>query len=226
MKDKLIAKFHRREARIAVIGLGYVGLPLAVNFAQAGYEVIGIDLDRRKVAAINSGESYIEDVPSEAIAVLVNETSLVLADGQAVIAGDHTNSPASQPVGGAPRLIATSDYALLASLPAGLVLNSPNEGPAILDFTHHFALSGNYHRNGDAILKSMRFFGGTEDEARRIADEVKPQYVAYCQRDPALEQLKPESGEMKQRILRGDYPSWLEPLSGPDDRLIVMRFRG
>ena len=119
-----------------------------------------------------------------------------------------------------------SDYALLASLPAGLVLNSPNEGPAILDFTHHFALSGNYHRNGDAILKSMRFFGGTEDQARRIADEVKPQYVAYCQRDPALEQLKPESGEMKQRILRGDFPSWLEPLSGPDDRLIVMRFRG
>jgi len=50
---------------VGVIGLGYVGLPLAVAFAQEGCEVIAIDVDARKVAAINAGESYIEDVPSE-----------------------------------------------------------------------------------------------------------------------------------------------------------------
>jgi len=50
---------------VGVIGLGYVGLPLAVAFAREGHEVVAIDVDTRKVAAINAGESYIEDVPSE-----------------------------------------------------------------------------------------------------------------------------------------------------------------
>jgi UDP-N-acetyl-D-glucosamine dehydrogenase len=50
---------------IGVIGLGYVGLPLAVAFAEAGEEVVGVDLDPRKVHAIAAGESYIEDIPSE-----------------------------------------------------------------------------------------------------------------------------------------------------------------
>jgi UDP-N-acetyl-D-glucosamine dehydrogenase len=50
---------------VGVIGLGYVGLPLAVAFAEAGEEVVGVDVDPRKVHAIASGESYIEDIPSE-----------------------------------------------------------------------------------------------------------------------------------------------------------------
>jgi UDP-N-acetyl-D-glucosamine dehydrogenase len=49
---------------VGIIGLGYVGLPLAVAFAEAGEEVIGVDLDQSKVAAIEAGESYIEDIPS------------------------------------------------------------------------------------------------------------------------------------------------------------------
>ena len=52
---------------IGVIGLGYVGLPLAVAFAKAGEDVVAVDVDPRKVAAIAAGESYIEDVPSEAL---------------------------------------------------------------------------------------------------------------------------------------------------------------
>jgi UDP-N-acetyl-D-glucosamine dehydrogenase len=51
--------------RVGIIGLGYVGLPLAVAFAEAGHEVVGIDTDPRKVDALARGESYIEDVPSE-----------------------------------------------------------------------------------------------------------------------------------------------------------------
>ncbi len=53
---------------VGVIGLGYVGLPLAVAFAQEGHDVIAVDLDPRKVAAIEAGESYIEDVPSVLLA--------------------------------------------------------------------------------------------------------------------------------------------------------------
>ena len=52
-------------ATVGIIGLGYVGLPLAVAFAQEGCEVIAVDVDSRKIAAIGAGDSYIEDVPSE-----------------------------------------------------------------------------------------------------------------------------------------------------------------
>ena len=49
--------------KIGIVGLGYVGLPLAVAFAEAGHEVRGLDLDPAKVEALNAGRSYIEDVP-------------------------------------------------------------------------------------------------------------------------------------------------------------------
>jgi UDP-N-acetyl-D-glucosamine dehydrogenase len=61
LKDKIDA----RSARIGVIGLGYVGLPLAVEFARAGFDVTGFDVDEAKVAAINCGRSYIGDVRSD-----------------------------------------------------------------------------------------------------------------------------------------------------------------
>jgi UDP-N-acetyl-D-glucosamine dehydrogenase len=56
--------------KIGIIGLGYVGLPLAVEFAEAGHDVVGLDTDPRKIAAIQDGESYIEDVASERLAGL------------------------------------------------------------------------------------------------------------------------------------------------------------
>ena len=59
-----------RKAKTGVIGLGYVGLPLAVEFGRAGYEAIGFDLDARKVNAINEGRSYIDDVPTAHVAEL------------------------------------------------------------------------------------------------------------------------------------------------------------
>ena len=55
----LKTKIKQKEAQIGVIGLGYVGLPLAVEFAKAGFPVTGIDVDESKVAGINSGENYI-----------------------------------------------------------------------------------------------------------------------------------------------------------------------
>ncbi len=61
LKDKLLAK----EAKLSVIGLGYVGLPLSMEFVRAGYRVIGIDTNEEKVKSLMSGESYIPDVPSE-----------------------------------------------------------------------------------------------------------------------------------------------------------------
>jgi len=60
-----------KEARIAIIGLGYVGLPLAVEFAKAGFHVIGYDVDAAKTAALNAGTSYIPDVPAADVAACV-----------------------------------------------------------------------------------------------------------------------------------------------------------
>lgn len=64
-------KLADRSARLGVIGLGYVGLPLAIEFARAGFEVVGIDVDAKKVAQLQKGESYIKDVPSEHVAEAV-----------------------------------------------------------------------------------------------------------------------------------------------------------
>ena len=61
-------KIDSRSARTGVVGLGYVGLPLAVEFARSGFHTTGIDLDARKVEAINAGRSYIPDVPTSDVA--------------------------------------------------------------------------------------------------------------------------------------------------------------
>ena len=60
-------KLQSREARLGVIGLGYVGLPLAMEFASAGFHVTGIDTDAEKVRLLGEGESYIQDVASERV---------------------------------------------------------------------------------------------------------------------------------------------------------------
>ena len=64
----LFEKISSRQAKVSVIGLGYVGLPLGVLFAEAGFPVTGIDLDRKRVDAVNAGESYVLDVPSDQLA--------------------------------------------------------------------------------------------------------------------------------------------------------------
>src|SRR3990172_8440433 len=70
-KQQLLDRLHSRTAIIGVVGMGYVGLPLAVEFARAGYHVIGLDLLPDKVDRLNAGVSYIPDVPTETLAPLV-----------------------------------------------------------------------------------------------------------------------------------------------------------
>ena len=60
----LLRKIRSREARVGVIGLGYVGLPLAVEFARAGFRVTGFEVDAARAAQLNAGDSYIPDVPA------------------------------------------------------------------------------------------------------------------------------------------------------------------
>lgn len=84
--SQLLSKIETRKASVGIIGLGYVGLPLAVVFATVGYRVIGIDIDERKVDAINRGESYIEDIPTERVRGLVAEGRLAATTDFAALA--------------------------------------------------------------------------------------------------------------------------------------------
>ena len=78
---ELKEKIRNRQAKIGIIGLGYVGLPLAVEFAKAGFEVTGFDVDVAKVDSINHGHSYIGDVPSEDVSCTVKAGKLKAVTG-------------------------------------------------------------------------------------------------------------------------------------------------
>lgn len=67
MKAAVIQKFNDKTAKVGIVGLGYVGLPLAIRYSEAGYKVIGFDIDPSKVTAINQGKSYIEHIPAISI---------------------------------------------------------------------------------------------------------------------------------------------------------------
>jgi UDP-N-acetyl-D-glucosamine dehydrogenase len=84
--EQLKEKITSRTARVGIVGLGYVGLPLAVEFAGAGFSVTGIDLDERKTASIAKGESYILDVPSSTLGRFVEEGKLDATTDFSVVA--------------------------------------------------------------------------------------------------------------------------------------------
>ena len=78
-------KIKDKTAKVGVIGLGYVGLPLAVEFVKAGYNVLGIDVDEVKIKAINSGKNYIEDIEDEIISKVVKANKLRATDDFSVV---------------------------------------------------------------------------------------------------------------------------------------------
>ena len=76
IKEALLKKLKDKTARMAILGMGYVGLPLAVVFAEAGFNVTGVDPDKRKVDSVNKGLSYIPDAPTEQLTKLVKSGRL------------------------------------------------------------------------------------------------------------------------------------------------------
>ena len=81
----LYNKINNKEANIGVIGLGYVGLPLAIEFAKAGFNVSGIDVDDKKIAAINKGNNYISDIDDSLLMDLVKKGKLKATKDTSII---------------------------------------------------------------------------------------------------------------------------------------------
>ncbi|HSR48597.1 MAG TPA: nucleotide sugar dehydrogenase [Anaerolineales bacterium] len=125
--ENLIERFRSRQAEIGIVGLGYVGLPLAIVLAEAGFKVTGIDLDPKKVEAIRRGESYIEDIPSAEVAALVQSGRLQASSDFGSLAGADGVSicvPTPLRKTGDPDLsfIVSATQALRPALHAGMVV--------------------------------------------------------------------------------------------------------
>ena len=82
----LAERIRNGDARAGVVGLGYVGLPLAVEIAESGMSVVGIDVQASKVEAINAGRSYVLDVPGERVSGLVEKGLLKATTDFATVA--------------------------------------------------------------------------------------------------------------------------------------------
>ena len=93
-------KIKDHTAKVGIVGLGYVGLPLAVEFAQAGFEVVGIDIAQSKVDDLNNGISYIQDIPTETLRPLVESGKLRATSDYAAVADlDTINVCVPTPLG-------------------------------------------------------------------------------------------------------------------------------
>ena len=86
MSNNLQSRIKSQDAKIGVVGLGYVGLPLAVEFAKAGFSVTGIDIAQERVDQLNRGDNYISDVDDSELASLVESKVLVAMNDYAVVA--------------------------------------------------------------------------------------------------------------------------------------------
>jgi UDP-N-acetyl-D-glucosamine dehydrogenase len=146
---ELLDKIRSRKARTGVIGLGYVGLPLAIEFARAGFKAVGIDVDQRKVDAVNAGTSYIVDTASEEVASLVTTE----------------------------RLRATSDFSVIAELDTiNICVPTPLRKTKDPDMTFILAAVGEIkkyiHQDQLVILESTTYPGTTDEVVLPALEEA------------------------------------------------------
>jgi len=133
-------KILEKRARVGIVGLGYVGLPLAVEFARAGFTVIGIDISREKTKRVNAGDSYVGDVPSGVLKPLVESGKLrATTDFSAVLELDTINICVPTPL----RKTKDPDMSFIVS--------------SCQEIAHHF------HAGQLVILESTTYPGTTDE---------------------------------------------------------------
>ncbi len=150
--DSLIKKIEQKSAKIGIIGMGYVGLPLALEFCKVGFDVTGIDLDKKKIDFINNGKSYIEDATDADI-------------GSAVRKG---------------RLHATTDFSVLQQIDTvSICVPTPLRKTKDPDISYIISATKEikkYLHPGQLIVLESTTYPGTTDEIilPELASEVNP----------------------------------------------------
>ena len=139
-RSVLQEKIATRTARVGVLGLGYVGLPLCVEFARAGFTVVGLDVVKDKVANLNSGRSHVEDIPSSALAAIIAEK----------------------------RFHATTDFSEIATLDAAIIcVPTPLRKTKDPDISYVVsavkAVAKHVHKDMLIVLESTTYPGTTEE---------------------------------------------------------------
>jgi UDP-N-acetyl-D-glucosamine dehydrogenase len=147
--DTLIERFNARRGVVGIIGLGYVGLPLAATFAEAGFAVIGFDIDASKVEQLRKGHSYIRHVPAARLGAFLQPT----------------------PPHAGPAFYATSDYSLLTQCDAILIcVPTPlteNREPDLSYVTGTAAAIAPHLRRKQLVVLESTTYPGTTDEVVR-----------------------------------------------------------
>ena len=151
----LADRFRRRQAVIGVIGLGYVGLPLAATFCEAGFATIGFDVDAAKVKALGQGRSYIRHVPSARLAPLVRQ---------------------ARPPAGQSGFYPSAGYALLGDCDAILIcvptpLTENREPDLSYVVNTAEAIAPRLRRGQLVVLESTTYPGSTEEVVRPILEQ-------------------------------------------------------
>ena len=141
-------KLRERKARVGIIGLGYVGLPLAVEFARAGFSVTGLEASAARLSAIKKGRSYIEDVPSAELARLVKAGRL---------------SASSDPAG-----LARCDAVLICVQTPLRKTKEPDMGPMLSACRE---LAKRLRKGQLVVLESTTFPGATEEIVKPALEE-------------------------------------------------------
>ncbi len=155
---ELLTKIKNNKARVGVIGLGYVGLPLVIEFCRAGFNVTGFDVDPKKIDLLKKGKSYIKHIPLETIAAIREKGTR---------AGQPASLSAFQP---------TSEFSQLSKMDCIIVcvptpLNKNREPDMSYVFNTGRTIA-RYLRKGQlVVLESTTYPGTTDDDLKRILEE-------------------------------------------------------
>jgi UDP-N-acetyl-D-glucosamine dehydrogenase len=147
--DQLLERINSRRARVGVVGLGYVGLPLLTELARSGFPAVGIDLDSRKVNAIQAGQSYIPDVPDSDVAEMVK----------------------------AGRMTATTDFSVVAELDTiNICVPTPLRKTKDPDMSYIVSavesIAAHLHRGMLIVLESTTYPGTTEELVQPLLERT------------------------------------------------------
>ena len=172
----LLEKINAKQARIGVIGLGYVGLPLVIEFCKAGFSVTGFDVDTEKVRMLLEGKSYIKHVD---ISVLSSEFG-VRSQGSGIRSqesGFHNQPDRSNKTQNSKLFEATSDFSLLAEMDCILIcvptpLNKNREPDMNFVFDTARTIAGYLKKSQLIILESTTYPGTTDEDMRAILEKT------------------------------------------------------